>query len=50
MVILYDAILSINIDTSRIVNVAQTKESPKHKVAFNSESIICGTTCTVVGE
>ena len=32
---LYDAILSIDInDTSRIVNVAQTKESPKHIVAL----------------
>ncbi len=46
---LYDAILSIDInETSRIVNVAQTKESSKHIVAFNSESIVCGTTCTVV--
>lgn len=47
---LYDAILSIDInDTSRIVNVAQTKEITETYSCFNSESIICGTTCTVVG-
>ena len=39
---LYDAILSIDInDTSRIVNVAQTKESPKHIVALiQSQSFV----------
>ena len=39
---LYDAILSIDInETSRIVNVAQTKESPKHIVALiQSQSFV----------
>lgn len=39
---LYDVILSIDInDTSRIVNVAQTKESPKHIVALiQSQSFV----------
>ena len=39
---LYDAILSIDInDTSRIVNVAQTKESPKYIVALiQSQSFV----------
>ncbi len=39
---LYNAILSIDInDTSRIVNVAQTKESPKHIVALiQSQSFV----------
>ena len=39
---MYDAILSIDInDTSRIVNVAQTKESPKHIVALiQSQSFV----------
>ena len=39
---LYDAIVSIDInDTSRIVNVAQTKESPKHIVALiQSQSFV----------
>ena len=39
---LYDAILSIDInDTSRIVNVAQTKESSKHIVALiQSQSFV----------
>ena len=39
---LYDAILSIDInDASRIVNVAQTKESPKHIVALiQSQSFV----------
>lgn len=39
---LYDAILSIDInDTSRIVNVAQTKELPKHIVALiQSQSFV----------
>lgn len=39
---MYDAILSIDInDTSRIVNVAQTKESSKHIVALiQSQSFV----------